>query len=1602
MKRLTRFLFLCAVLVLGCIGKVWAGDYSNNAQLTANANPTGKGTVYVTLAERDDEGNWTGKHGENVLSSYKATSASGKKDLGSGVTGYFSAYAHPKRGYAFSHWSDLTGNGNPALAWSSNDKDNPVFVQVTAATSSNGSSNDATIKANFIENPIPAFPVKYEAPAQAGCTYTAVAAESDYGSITIDGTTEYTTWNTDYITLTATPATGWQFYRWVVKDENGIKETLGEAIVNPLLTTLPAHARTVTAEFITPANFIVGEATFMDFEPALQYAATAAGRGEKVTILQLKDYTIPAGYYTIPEGVTLLIPRNASQTRLEHHPTREYNVYTTPSCFRKLTLSEGVHLDVFGTIQTGGMQSAKGTVGSCYNGTPSNTYGMIVMGANSTMTIENGAQLYSWGYIIGEGTIDVRRGGVVHEFVQITDWRGGTCTNNMNGNQYKVFPINQYHIQNIEVATTYRPGSQLLCDGTVNAASNYRPFNDVHLVGIYGSESLFMMDNEDDSEDTWVRKKYDTKTDQQVYEVNSSAQLGSLVLELYGIPFNSSGYVLPITNNFKIRLLTGEMQITQNTELLSGSVLEVEKEATMVMNSGKNLYVFDQTDWGTFTHKVPYSPSWKSNPRPAMTDAQVNVHGTFRVEGGLYTTATGANIFSTNNDAGTILFVGAAPAQKTIYVNNTTKTATENYTSVTANPAWLQNGAGADPAYAETAGTAAGKSFCYMNDRWTLMDVDPDSACFVLDNYGVYYAKPGEYVAISATKDPETKVISGNADHTFSDYAGEGRLFILMDDCQWWEVEFENNRYHKKVEAGSDEAPKYYEYDEEQGKWVDYRYTITWKNYDDEVITTYKLTAGTEPKYLGTNPTRPEDIDYTYNFVGWTPALTTVTGDETYKANFDAVEKRYLIRFINENGGEIERHFLKRGEMPVCSDVPNKAGNYLVWSPTIAQVTGAQDYTATYLAEEPTEFTVTWKNFDGTEIYHETVDKDATPSYDEATYGTPVKTVGGSEYDYTFTGWSPTIAAVTGDVAYTAQFSQAKKTFAIRFLDENGTQIGEMQNVQVGAMPVIPACDKINSVDGHRYTLVWSPLVEAASKAQDYRATFTDEVNKYTVTLIGNGCSVTGSGTYTHGASVTISATANPGREFVKWSDENTDNPRTLTVTGPVNLSAVTNSVPMVVIDGEDKTIKSPTTVEDVVINASEETSGQLFGIENLNITGNVYFDYNFNGDAFNRANQNWYAFAVPFECDPKQLQYKKTDGTYANLVLDKDLDIVYYDAAIRAQYGTSKNAWAYVDDATTGVHADHMLHPGVLYLAAFARHYDVIRFKKTATSPLVADNMVAMTPHESQTGSDIDANWNGIANPALYYAKMQVGNVIVAQEYVYTEGESSYKTVELIDKTFSVGRPMFVQSASETAKAVKVSRPASAAPARARAAAQSDLVDIRISAEGADEYSDRVFVAIDDDKESDSYTIGADLAKAGVATKRAQMWVNNYASKLCLNTQAAVGSTVAYPLGIYVPADGEYIIDANANANIEGTLYLTLNGQVIWNLSMSEYSAWMNAGTNNAYGLRWVLGAPSITTDVEEIGAQEYDGAEKLLYNGQLFILRDGRVYDAQGKLVK
>ena len=133
-------------------------------------------------------------------------------------------------------------------------------------------------------------------------------------------------------------------------------------------------------------------------------------------------------------------------------------------------------------------------------------------------------------------------------------------------------------------------------------------------------------------------------------------------------------------------------------------------------------------------------------------------------------------------------------------------------------------------------------------------------------------------------------------------------------------------------------------------------------------------------------------------------------------------------------------------------------------------------------------------------------------------------------------------------------------------------------------------------------------------------------------------------------------------------------------------------------------------------------------------------------------------------------------------------------------------------------------------------------------------------------------------------------------------------------------------------------------------------------------------------------------------------MWINRYDVKLCFNTIAPEGDNTSFPMSIYAPKAGEYTIAIEREVATEDyALYLTYNGEAIWNLSDGAYTANLNKGTDANYGLRIsVRKAPEVATGMDEAVVDAQGDIRKVLINNQVLIIRGEKVYSIDGQLVK
>ena len=134
-------------------------------------------------------------------------------------------------------------------------------------------------------------------------------------------------------------------------------------------------------------------------------------------------------------------------------------------------------------------------------------------------------------------------------------------------------------------------------------------------------------------------------------------------------------------------------------------------------------------------------------------------------------------------------------------------------------------------------------------------------------------------------------------------------------------------------------------------------FTITWKDDNGDVLETDEVMPGMLPEYYGDEPTKAADAQYTYTFNGWTPEIKEATEDTVYTATYSITVNKYTIRFLNEDGTELQSSEVAYGEMPAFTGtVPTKeaddTGHYVFsWNKPITTVTGPAEYQAAFTKE---------------------------------------------------------------------------------------------------------------------------------------------------------------------------------------------------------------------------------------------------------------------------------------------------------------------------------------------------------------------------------------------------------------------------------------------------------------------------------------------------------------------------------------------------------------------------------------------------------------------------------------------------------------------------
>ena len=529
--------------------------------------------------------------------------------------------------------------------------------------------------------------------------------------------------------LNAEANSGYRFAGW-----QSIKDGVSNFITdeNPY-TYYPLEDATIQPMFVSKnsATYMVGTRQFFDLNYANAYAVSSG-----INKIVLTDSgALPKGEYEISKDVTLLIPYSKDTTihTTEPSTTKNQDAASGWTPYKTLTMQAGAHITVYGAINVDSLVTGN-------KSEPTGPYGLIQTGEDTSILLKDGANLYCWGFITGDGEVRAQSGASVYECFQLLGWRGGDTSSKMVGNTSKVFPVNKYAVQNVEATLVLEAGAMEKV-----YASVYLKKTIIFTIQDQGAATTDFIGKESGMFRLTageISRKYLPAQDRVYYTVNGTLTISKLVLDLslktfgMNISLDTQAYVMPLMGNFTIDIKSGTTSIAgvQDLSLMPGAKFIVSEGATFQCSSALFAYDYETYVGKSYAYPndtvaIPYSPT-KVYIRQAnindMPDAEIDVNGTLQVTGTLFTTVEllnneadpdqkyGANIHSSLG-TGKIVFESSADLKRTA-VYESKSNAAESYDGIPITPARLRNG---DGSYVETSSVKIqdGVAWTYFYDR---------------------------------------------------------------------------------------------------------------------------------------------------------------------------------------------------------------------------------------------------------------------------------------------------------------------------------------------------------------------------------------------------------------------------------------------------------------------------------------------------------------------------------------------------------------------------------------------------------------------------------------------------------------------------------------------------------------------------------------------------------------------------------------------------------------------------------------------------------------------------------------------------------------------
>lgn len=233
------------------------------------------------------------------------------------------------------------------------------------------------------------------------------------------------------------------------------------------------------------------------------------------------------------------------------------------------------------------------------------------------------------------------------------------------------------------------------------------------------------------------------------------------------------------------------------------------------------------------------------------------------------------------------------------------------------------------------------------------------------------------------------------------------------------------------------------------------KFTVTFYDYDNKVLSTQEVKIGKDAS-APSNPTRPSNAEYRYEFIGWDQEFTNVKKDLEIHALYKATKQKYLVTFADVDGNILKEEMVEYGMAASAPTAPIKEGyTFIGWSEDINKVVKSMRVTPLYEEITDTKYiTYIFIGRLGETISSITIEEGAEVNMPDA-----------PKYDgYEFVKWDKEVEGET--IVYTAVYNEIVVEYTVTFKDSEGNVL-KTEKVKAGASATSPTAP---TKEGYEFT----------------------------------------------------------------------------------------------------------------------------------------------------------------------------------------------------------------------------------------------------------------------------------------------------------------------------------------------------------------------------------------------------------------------------------------------------------------------------------------------------------------------------------------------------